>query len=640
MSGPKEVTYYPPEPATSTFSTNDYRELREVMNILRGISGSSVRANNGTYSITYTANEYMSYSELVNRINRAREKARDNIRVVDTYIANANRDIEAMRRAATQKADKMTRQIESSIATLKELRQTAITGFKSAYLDFNCQDDVKVIDKKLEELEKAKDEVKNEKIRFEKSIKSYSNAVYNIEVADDIRSAEALKPHFSIAGAGAITSTQDIVNKVNKKLEQGKLFAAELDKVAKVIRNGELASYDKRFVDKVKTLDPFDPQSLNKIKGMMDEIINEEKALEAQKKNKQMEKDASLSAEKAFEELKKLSESLSSIITKGFDEDKMQDATEINQELLKEVQDAIGAIRNLDYLSNKHNQVIDQCLRDLEEQKNLIGSSSYSAMLQTYIDELANLKEEALKNDENYKVYVQELNNNAALVSVLSPDEKDDIKEYSAQLFNPDIAEQQIKEVKTTNKALRKAINEIQKRAHMEATIAALEKDGDRVFKKEIRGKKMSCSYIKKDTVGVIYDVEAEENGIGFYPRGVMLHNGEMMIDPEQLREVHHSCGWANDLTDVMVGAGFPAFELHERDQAACEELYNPDNYHKLESWQESYDYLKMHGWSDEQIFAKIGEKEGLTKEQDQETDDEVENTVAAAQEMEIKVDD
>lgn len=640
MSGPKEVTYYPPEPATSTFSTNDYRELREVMNILRGISGSSVRANNGTYSITYTANEYMSYSELVNRINRAKQLARDNIRIVDTYIANSNRDIEAMRRAANQKADKMLRQIDSSIASLKEVKQSAMTGFKSAYLDFNCQDDVKIIDRKLEDLEKARSQITDEKSRFEKSIKNYMKAVDNIEVAEDIRHAEALKPTFSISGAGSITSSQDVVNKVNAKLQQGKLFAAELDKVAKVIRNGELASYDKRFVDKVKTFDPFDPDSLKKIKGMMDEIINEEKALEAQRKNKQMEKDASLSAEKAFEELERLSKSLETIIVKGFEEDKMADATEINKELLKEVHGAIDAIRNLDYLSNKHNQIIDQCLRDLEEQKNFIGSSSYSAMLQTYIDQLANLKEEALENDELYQQYVQAVNDNAALVSVLSPGEKDDIKEYSAQLFNPETAKEQIKEIKTTNKALRKAISDIQKRAHMEATIAALEKDGNRVFKKEIRGKKMSCSYIQKDTVGVIYDVEAEDNGIGFYPRGVMLHNGEVMIDPEKLREVHHSCGWANDLANTMVSAGFPAFELHERDQAACEELYKLENYHKLETWEESYRYLHMHGWTDAEIFAKIGEKEGLVKEEDHEIEEEDESEAAAAQEMEIKIDD
>ena len=89
-----------------------------------------------------------------------------------------------------------------------------------------------------------------------------------------------------------------------------------------------------------------------------------------------------------------------------------------------------------------------------------------------------------------------------------------------------------------------------------------------------------------------------------------------------------------------MVGAGFPAFELHERDQAACEELYKLDNYHKLETWEESYRYLKMHGWSDQEIFAKIGEKEGLNKEEDHEIETEEENTVAAAQEMEIKVDD
>ena len=150
----------------------------------------------------------------------------------------------------------------------------------------------------------------------------------------------------------------------------------------------------------------------------------------------------------------------------------------------------------------------------------------------------------------------------------------------------------------------------------------------------------MSCSYIQKDTVGVIYDVEAEDNGIGFYPRGVMLHNGEVMIDPEKLREVHHSCGWANDLANTMVSAGFPAFELHERDQAACEELYKLENYHKLETWEESYRYLHMHGWTDAEIFAKIGEKEGLVKEEDHEIEEEDESEAAAAQEMEIKIDD
>ena len=128
----------------------------------------------------------------------------------------------------------------------------------------------------------------------------------------------------------------------------------------------------------------------------------------------------------------------------------------------------------------------------------------------------------------------------------------------------------------------------------------------DRIFKKEESEDNIGFSYVREEDPGVLYTVEIIDRGTLITPRGVVLSNGQPVIDEDGLRKVHSSCGWTDDLNERFTKAGIPNFEYEEEPDEVREALYDLDNYYHIETDEESIRYLRLCGFDDEQI-KKLG---------------------------------
>ena len=113
----------------------------------------------------------------------------------------------------------------------------------------------------------------------------------------------------------------------------------------------------------------------------------------------------------------------------------------------------------------------------------------------------------------------------------------------------------------------------------------------------------MHMAYVRKANRGAIFDVSCGQDGkVGIYPRGVVLCNGKTTITPDELRDVHSSCSWADDITEKIRGFGIEGTSYEEMPEADLKALYDRANYYHIETLEESIKFLRLSGYSEEEI--------------------------------------
>lgn len=609
MSSPSYVS-----PPVVYEDVDNYREMREIMSIMRGVTGTVIRVNNGKYSIRYTGNRYMSYYRLKQLIEEAKAQAKKNIKLVDAFVGKAKREINAARQSANVDASKYERMYDEEIARLKKLRDKAKEDITSDYGNFNCSKEVKAIDNQIVELRKHRNNIQSERQSFLKALDKYENAVDDVVIADDISKAQSKRPSMSFSIQTHLEKARSLEDKVTDKIERGKKFASEMNKVASIIRGGKLEKYDVRFVEKMKTIDPFAEDAIDQIENLLNIVYEDEKYLEAQLKSQQMSEDAEKQAVEDLKVLREIANDLKAVIVNAHKEEEVADSQDKNEKLLEEVNNLISQIRNLDYVSPQIQNKITKCELDLEDQKSNIKSSRFTLTATTYIEELTELVKEASEDNEKYQEFMDELEEYNELMAILDPEEyEEDIDIYGQAIFDVKNADEQLANLKEANKKLRRIFNEINSRTYIQSAVTVLENGKEsRVFKKELNDEEMSVSFVSKDHMGMMYEMRTEEGQCALFAKGVILHNGKKLADINKLKEEGKTCRWHEELEDEMVAVGLPRFGHVNRSDEYIEAYYaNEDEcYIKLNSYEESYRYLKLFNLSDEEIRNILGEED------------------------------
>lgn len=609
MSSPSYVS-----PPVVYEDVDNYREMREIMSIMRGVTGTVIRVNNGKYSIRYTGNRYMSYYRLKQLIEEAKAQAKKNIKLVDAFVGKAKREINAARQSANVDASKYERMYDEEIARLKKLRDKAKEDITSDYGNFNCSKEVTAIDNQIVELRKHRNNIQSERQSFLKALDKYENAVDDVVIADDISKAQSKRPSMSFSIQTHLEKARSLEDKVTDKIERGKKFASEMNKVASIIRGGKLEKYDVRFVEKMKTIDPFAEDAIDQIENLLNIVYEDEKYLEAQLKSQQMSEDAEKQAVEDLKVLREIANDLKAVIVNAHKEEEVADSQDKNEKLLEEVNNLISQIRNLDYVSPQIQNKITKCELDLEDQKSNIKSSRFTLTATTYIEELTELVKEASEDNEKYQEFMDELEEYNELMAILDPEEyEEDIDIYGQAIFDVKNADEQLANLKEANKKLRRIFNEINSRTYIQSAVTVLENGKEsRVFKKELNDEEMSVSFVSKDHMGMMYEMRTEEGQCALFAKGVILHNGKKLADINKLKEEGKTCRWHEELEDEMVAVGLPRFGHVNRSDEYIEAYYaNEDEcYIKLNSYEESYRYLKLFNLSDEEIRNILGEED------------------------------
>ena len=609
MSSPSYVS-----PPVVYEDVDNYREMREIMSVMRGVTGTVIRVNNGKYSIRYTGNRYMSYYRLKQLIEEAKAQAKKNIKLVDAFVGKAKREINAARQSANVDASKYERMYDEEIARLKKLRDKAKEDITSDYGNFNCSKEVTAIDNQIVELRKHRNNIQSERQSFLKALDKYENAVDDVVIADDISKAQSKRPSMSFSIQTHLEKARSLEDKVTDKIERGKKFASEMNKVASIIRGGKLEKYDVRFVEKMKTIDPFAEDAIDQIENLLNIVYEDEKYLEAQLKSQQMSEDAEKQAVEDLKVLREIANDLKAVIVNAHKEEEVADSQDKNEKLLEEVNNLISQIRNLDYVSPQIQNKITKCELDLEDQKSNIKSSRFTLTATTYIEELTELAKEASEDNEKYQEFMDELEEYNELMAILDPEEyEEDIDIYGQAIFDVKNADEQLANLKEANKKLRRIFNEINSRTYIQSAVTVLENGKEsRVFKKELNDEEMSVSFVSKDHMGMMYEMRTEEGQCALFAKGVILHNGKKLADINKLKEEGKTCRWHEELEDEMVAVGLPRFGHVNRSDEYIEAYYaNEDEcYIKLNSYEESYRYLKLFNLSDEEIRNILGEED------------------------------
>ena len=127
-------------------------------------------------------------------------------------------------------------------------------------------------------------------------------------------------------------------------------------------------------------------------------------------------------------------------------------------------------------------------------------------------------------------------------------------------------------------------------------------------FKREKRSDDSAhLSYVRKANKGSVFDITCDKNGgISIAPMGVILSNGKATISADELRQVHSSCAWADEIGHTFEEIGIPNGSYEEMDATEREKLYDKKNYYKIVTDEESIRFLRLSGYSDEEI-EKLG---------------------------------
>ena len=87
-------------------------------------------------------------------------------------------------------------------------------------------------------------------------------------------------------------------------------------------------------------------------------------------------------------------------------------------------------------------------------------------------------------------------------------------------------------------------------------------------------------------------------------PRGVILSNGRSLISPEALNGIYESCDWAKEISEAFSQIELCDGTYEEMPEEVRRAMLDSKNYYVLKTEEESVRYLRMHGYTDEQIAA------------------------------------
>ena len=167
--------------------------------------------------------------------------------------------------------------------------------------------------------------------------------------------------------------------------------------------------------------------------------------------------------------------------------------------------------------------------------------------------------------------------------------------------------EEQITKLKQLNVQLSDRLGECFQNGVCAAFSASVEQSswGAKFKQEKYKDGSLHMAYVRKANKGAIFDVSCTQDGkVGVFPRGVVLCNGKTTITPDELKSVHSSCAWADEITDKIHGFGIEGTTYEEMPEADLTALYDISNYYHIETLEESIAFLKLSGYSEEEIYS------------------------------------
>ena len=295
------------------------------------------------------------------------------------------------------------------------------------------------------------------------------------------------------------------------------------------------------------------------------------------------------------------------------------DYTRRSSEIIKESDEIISRINELEFVNGENRAKVDKIVKDLLPLRNSAMSKATIDKLQTIIAELHTLEVVCKRGNEIYQQFKEEYRKYEELYvrlqGFLSADgsEVEVDEDENPVLCSPieltlayDNPEEQIKQLKQKNAELTEVLNGCAQEGMFGAIAAAVEKEtwGEAFRKEKHKDGSLHLTYVRRESKGAIFDVDCGIDGrVGIYPRGVVLCNGRTTITPEELQKIHSSCSWADEIHGAFGSFGMSDSGSYEEMPAeVMQSLYDIKNYFHISSFEESVRFLQISGYSIEEI--------------------------------------
>ncbi len=460
-------------------------------------------------------------------------------------------------------------------------------------------------------------------------IDACKNAENKIERCSSMRELSSVRRAISeiaMPRSHVSDSIDDLEATVKDKCARLKSFVSFLNKLYEGMKNKDLMGYLSRIKQEVALIDVFDDNAQKKLETILSQLESEIALLKEKElsnaENKEIAENVSVQLGFLRELKKTLAPVSESIVVEHVT---TADYTKRSSELIRECEAVLKHIDETEFVSNENKRQVDDFKAKLSPLRASVMSDRTLKKLEGILAKLHTLEKDCATANETYQKFKEEYAKYEELYVKIqgflsADDEKDESDAFlvsPADIFlahdNPD---DQIEDLKNKNIKLTKLLNDITQESMFNAVAATVEKGtwGKTFIKEKCEDGSLRLSYIRGKSKGVIFDVVCGTDGrIGIFPRGVVLSNGKTTISPEDLRKVHSSCDWADEIRAMFASFGMSESDIgsyEEMSEEVSNALYDEKNYHHITDRAESVRYLQFNGYSQEEIESILDTKE------------------------------
>ena len=606
MSGPKVSTYTPPPVVyfENDFNVGNQAETAETLAVLGKLSGVSITIRNGKIHTRYPDYSGWNESSLTKAVQDAKEQAAKNLAYVRQVKEATIRSLDSTLKKEEESFKNSLKNIDDAIARLEELKNRTSKPLETPSRTFTCDKEVKDIEKAIKKLRKERDDLIKEHEGTIREARNYRDLISRVVTTADLHNVQGQRPYIATLTVNPSEEVNEVIADINERTKVVKAYVDAVNQLYAFVDKENLGEYTIRLDDQVANLDPYNPKSIESLNKLIQDIIQEREFRlrdEEGRKGAQEDKDK---VTQQLETLRKISNTLKPLIFKLNDQNEtIVDVSEQNADRLLKVESIADQISKIDYISPQNHEI----LSNIKKQINLLKSVDLNKpRITVEIDKLladaSKLLDIVSKENEKYGEYQKALADYLSARTNLTglSAEAQELFDLSKMMFNVKNAEELIAKLKADTEEMNRTIREITSRSLINSFAGVVGQD--HIFKKEEGEGAVGFSYVREEDPGVLYVVEHIDRGTLITPRGVVLSNGQPVIDEEGLRKVHSSCDWCDELNDRLTKAGIPNFTAEEEPDEVREALYDIENYYHIETDEESIRYLRLCGFDDEQI--------------------------------------
>lgn len=562
------------------------------------------------------------YGYISEQIASARERFRadeEMRRLLESGKSDELRRVRDLKAQINKQADDKKKRLTDAQSRCGALAREAEVSISTPFGTYDMKAYVSQCESLISEIRTGLDNIGAEKSTCLANCDRYSSQVSQCSSLSELSKLQGNAPDMSIPQTLIDKKVEALESEIKERKKQLIAFTQFLRELDRIVGSKGLADYKPRILKTIANLDIYSPSAIQELVQLVEQIEREHAHMQEQLKIKKAGEATLKEVESQIVALGELKSLLKPLVESA---EVIQDL-QINYEILGrntlgECEKIIDELEGLKFCSGLNKREIETAKRFLDRSQALLRSPDVYAQLTSLLSKLRDLREECIKEAESYERFSVEYERYKELYmkfrGILSAEDSelvdDDgyLEEPTGIVFEYSNADAQITALAKRNEQLEAIINQSVQQTFSAGMSAILHgSKWGREFRREKRqDESIHLSFVRRSDKGAIFDVSCGQNGeIGIIPRGVILSNGHATITPDELRKIHASCEWADEISKAFEDVGIPNGTYEEMAEEHREELYDEAHYYRIETDAESIRFLRLSGYSDEEIEAR-----------------------------------